>query len=346
MSKNRAAWITEARAKPLKVDEAPEWKAGPGEVVIKNAAIAINPVEWKIQDSGLLPFSYPGILGEDVAGTVEEVGEGVTRFHKGQRVMAYCHSIATKDPANGAFQLYSKVPDILAAPLPDALTFERAAVLPLALSTAAAGLFESTTLGLPLPPANGAAAPKGDATLVVWGAASSVGTAAVQLARASGLRVVATASARNHELVRSLGAEAVVDYTAPSVVQDVVAAVSGVGGDLVGVFDAVSHGETIETIGKVLDAFGPTKVAMVLFPPGTLPENYKAVHTLSFSIPNPPHDHVGDGIWRKYVPHALAKGLLQAKPDPLVVGSGLESIQGAMDRQKAGVSAQKIVVIL
>lgn len=252
------------------------------------------------RDSGLLPFSYPGILGEDVAGTVEEVGEGVTRFHKGQRVMAYvlspplqpptrsttrsyCHSIATKDPANGAFQLYSKVPDILAAPLPDALTFERAAVLPLALSTAAAGLFESTTLGLPLPPADGTAAPKGNATLLVWGAASSVGTAAVQLARASGLRVVATASARNHQLVRSLGAETVVDYTAPSVIQDIIAAVSGVGGDLVGVFDAVSHGETIKTIGKVLDAFGPTKVAMVLFPPETLPENYKAVHSEELS---------------------------------------------------------------
>lgn len=67
---------------------------------------------------------------------------------------------------------------------------------------------------------------------------------------------------------------------------------------------------------------------------------------VSFSIMKPPYEHIADGLWRKFIPEALARGLIKAKPDPLVVGSGLGSIQDAMDRQKAGVSAQKIVVTL
>ncbi|KAH7050076.1 zinc-binding oxidoreductase-like protein CipB [Macrophomina phaseolina] len=346
MSLNKASWITEAKAKPLKVDEAEMWKPGPGEIVIKNAAIAINPVDWKIQDSGLLPVSYPNILGEDIAGTVAAVGPGVTRFRPGQRAMAYTHGIATKRPANGGFQLYSVVPDALAAPIPDSLSFAHASVLPLALSTAAAGLFEASNLGLPLPPADGSVAAEKRGTLLVWGAASAVGMAAVQLARAAGCRVVATASERNHAVVRSLGADAVLDYRAASVVRDVVDAVKGGDGEFVGVFDAISSAASIELLGEVLEAFGETKVVMVLFPPESLPRCYKAVHAFSFSIVSPPNEHVADGIWRKWVPEALAKGTLQAKPDPLVVGSGLESVQGAMERQKAGVSAQKIVVTL
>ncbi|KAL1622690.1 hypothetical protein SLS56_008615 [Neofusicoccum ribis] len=343
MTKNQAAWITHPRAKPLKVDEAPEWKAGPGEVVIKNAALAINPVEWKIQDSALLPVSYPAILGEDVAGVIEEVGDGVTRLKKGQRVMAYCHSIGSQNMANGGFQLYSLVPEILVSPIPDSLSFEQAVVIPSALSTAAAGLYEDTTLALPYPVLDGSRSNNG--TILIWGAASSVGGSAVQLACASGLQVIATASAHNHDLVKSLGASSVFDYKSPSVVQDLIAAIKNAG-DFVGVFDAVSVPDTITKVGSILHELGPRKVAFVMPSPEVLPDNVQPVMTLSFNIAAPPHDVVGDALWRKYVPEALARGLLQAKPDPVVIGSGLGKIQEGIDRLKAGVSAQKIVVTL
>jgi NADPH:quinone reductase-like Zn-dependent oxidoreductase len=60
---NKAAWLTEAKQNPLKVDHAPMPSPGPDEIVIKNKAVAVNPVDWKIQDSGLFIQSYPNVLG-------------------------------------------------------------------------------------------------------------------------------------------------------------------------------------------------------------------------------------------------------------------------------------------
>lgn len=85
---NQAAWIKTAKATPLSVEPAPEAKAGPGEVVIKNSFVAINPVDWKIQVYAPAFQNYPNILGRDVAGEIVEVGPDVTRLKVGQRVIA------------------------------------------------------------------------------------------------------------------------------------------------------------------------------------------------------------------------------------------------------------------
>lgn len=84
---NQAAWIKAAKAR-LVVDSAPSARAGSGEIVIKNAYAAINPVDWKIQEYGPPSQIYPNILGKDIAGEVVEVGAGVTRLQVGQRVIA------------------------------------------------------------------------------------------------------------------------------------------------------------------------------------------------------------------------------------------------------------------
>jgi len=84
---NQATWIKSAKTQ-LKVDSAPTAKAGPGEVVIKNAFVAINPVDWKIQDYSPPFQKYPDILGRDIAGEVVEVGPDVSRLQVGQRVIA------------------------------------------------------------------------------------------------------------------------------------------------------------------------------------------------------------------------------------------------------------------
>jgi NADPH:quinone reductase-like Zn-dependent oxidoreductase len=84
---NQAAWIKAPRA-TLEVDSAPAAKAGPGEVVVKNAFVAINPVDWKIQERAPPSQKYPEILGRDIAGEVVEVGSDVTGLHVGQRVIA------------------------------------------------------------------------------------------------------------------------------------------------------------------------------------------------------------------------------------------------------------------
>lgn len=83
---NRAAFL-DAKDTPLRVADAPMPVAGPGEIVIRNHAIAINPVDWHMQDAGVFVQEWPAILGSDVAGEVFAVGEGVERFRVGERVV-------------------------------------------------------------------------------------------------------------------------------------------------------------------------------------------------------------------------------------------------------------------
>lgn len=88
MASNQAAWL-DGKGSRLRVGDAPIPKPTPDNVIIKNHAIAINPVDWKIQDYGFFVQSWPFILGTDVAGEVVEVGENVKKFKKGDRVLAF-----------------------------------------------------------------------------------------------------------------------------------------------------------------------------------------------------------------------------------------------------------------
>lgn len=88
---NQAAWLTKPNT-PLQVRDAPLPTAGPGEIVIKTHAVAINPLDNHMQDSGVFVQQWPTILGCDVAGNVHEVGPAVQRFKKGDRVIGLVSS--------------------------------------------------------------------------------------------------------------------------------------------------------------------------------------------------------------------------------------------------------------
>lgn len=122
-------------------------------------------------------------------------------------------------------------------------------MLPQAISTAAAGLFLKESLDLPIPPPTGVK-PTGK-SILVWGGASSVGATTIQIAVAAGLTVITTASTHNHELVKSLGATAVFDYKSPTVVGDIVNALTTT--EFIGVYDAVSEPASLELVRAVLD---------------------------------------------------------------------------------------------
>jgi NADPH:quinone reductase-like Zn-dependent oxidoreductase len=85
---NQAAWLMKA-GEPLQVGNAPLPTAGPGEIVVKNAVVAINPLDCHMQDAGVFVQHWPTIFGCDVAGEVYEVGSHVKRFKKGDRVIGY-----------------------------------------------------------------------------------------------------------------------------------------------------------------------------------------------------------------------------------------------------------------
>lgn len=226
---NRAAWI-DGPGKAIRIGAHDLRKLKPGEILIKNRAVAINPFDCLQQATGEFIESWPCILGHDLAGDIVSVGEGVTAFAPGHRVLAQA---VQQGPENTAFQEHTIVGENVACRIPDDLVYESACVVPLALSTAAAGLYQKGYLELPLP-TNPPAVNLGK-TLLVWGGSSSVGSAAIQLAVASGIEVVTTASPRNFEHCRRLGAREVMDYNSSTIIEDIVTTLKKTG-QFVGAF--------------------------------------------------------------------------------------------------------------
>jgi NADPH:quinone reductase-like Zn-dependent oxidoreductase len=128
-----------------------------------------------MQDNPYFKMDYPIILGTDVAGTIAQLGSGVTRFKIGQRVIGHCDSLLSRKVTNAGYQLYSTCPEILVSVVPDSLPLAKVAVLPLSISTATAGLFNLLKLPLPLLETK----PTGK-TVLIWGGSSSCGSSSIQ----------------------------------------------------------------------------------------------------------------------------------------------------------------------
>jgi NADPH:quinone reductase-like Zn-dependent oxidoreductase len=372
MPENTALWLTSKRA-PLKVGPAPYTPPGAGEIVVRVRAAAVNPMDRLTQSVGdlITPYlRYPFVLGSDVAGEVAEVGGGVTRFRVGDRVLGHAvgSDKARNRAAEGAFQTYAVLPAHMASPLPDALTFEAAAVLPLGLSTAACGLFQKDFLALNAP----SATPHRTAQAVlVWGGSTSVGSNAIQLAVAAGYDVIATASPHNFDYVRRLGASKVFDYRSKSVVADVVTALRGrpVAGAL-----AIGTGSAAACVDILGHCEGNRFVAMAT-PPTSFDEvpagrgrmrhlapavarmaagslilalkaRRKGVRTKMIWGSSLLGNEVGPMIYEAFLPAALAAKRFVAAPEAHVVGHGLDRIADALEQQRKGVSARKLVVTL
>jgi len=372
MPTNTAAWINAKNAQ-LEVGPAPYTPPGDDQIVIRNHAVAINPVDWIIQVEGTFSYrwlNYPTVLGSDVAGEVVEVGRAVTRFRVGDRVLG--HAVGTDKDSNstaeGAFQQYTVVLERMASPIPDTLPFEDAAVLPLAVSTAACGLFQTDQLGLRHPSEN--AEPTGQ-TLLVWGGSTSVGSNAIQLATAAGYEVITTASPRNFEYVKSLGAAQVFDYNSPSVVPDIIAAFEGrtlAGAIAFGTTSAAScvrivgacKGNRVVSIASTPVAFdgladgdrGRFALPRLILKLVTsivalqVTSRFRGIRTRYIFGSSLKANEISTAIYRDFLPDALAAGRYVAAPKPSVVGHGVQDLQHAMNIQLKGVSATKVVVTL
>lgn len=249
-------------------------------------------------------------------------------------------SLATGQPEDGGFQQYTRAAAVFTAKIPDSLSFSQASVIPLALDTAAHGLYDSKDkgfLGLDYPSLT--PSPSGK-TVLVWGGSSSVGALTVQLAVASGAKVVTVASKHNLDFVKSLGATEALDYNSPSAVDDVVAALKSVGGEFAGIYDAIATEASAKFCFPIGDKMGGSNVAMTLPAPGDPPAGVKVGNVFAIN------KKVCGPVWEKYVTQALEQGKLKAVPQAMVVGKGLEHVQKACDTNKAGVSAKKVVVDL
>ena len=333
---NKAAWL-DATGSSFRIDNAPLPTPGPDDIVIQNRAVAINPVDPMQQKRGYLVKKLPWILGNDVAGVVHAVGSNAaSKFKVGDRVAGAAWGILTGKPENQGFQHYTLVPARSAAVVPDKVDFKEAAVLPLAIGTATAGLFRKAPyLELPYPTSNPKSTGK---TIVVYGGSSSVGATAIQLAVAAGVRVIATTSPRNFDFVRSVGASEVFDYKSPTLVDEVVKAI-GDKASFAGIYDAISESSTYEHCYAIIEAIGSGRVVITHQAPQDVPDGVQM--TMVFGI-----GEFVFPVWENFVGGALASGQLQAVPKPVVAGKGLENLHTALDKMEAGVSAQKIVVEL
>lgn len=196
----------------LETVEVPRPQPAPGEVLVRVSATAVNPADWKLR-SGAIRFSeLPITLGLDVAGTVVEAGPDVTTPRPGDEVFGLFLSAA------GAYAEYVVVPANAMAIRPEGLDVVRAAALPSAAVTAWQALADL----------------RAGQRILIHAAAGGVGHMAVQIAKLRGAYVIGTARAANHDFLRSLGADELIDYTAvdfAEAVREVDVVLDLIGGD-------------------------------------------------------------------------------------------------------------------
>ena len=225
----------------LQLAEVPEPQLRDDEVLVQVHAAGVNQLDSKIKDGQfklILPYRLPLILGHDVAGVVVKAGPRVRQFKPGDEVYA-----RTDDFRIGTFAEFVPVKESSLAPKPKGLTMEEAASIPLVGLTAWQALVETAKLS------------KGQRVFIQAGS-GGVGTFAIQLARHLGATVATTTSAANFELVRSLGADVVIDYRT----QDFE--------DVLHDYDVVLNSQDGKTLGKSLRVLkGGAKLISISGPP-------------------------------------------------------------------------------
>ena len=181
----------------LKYENAPRPRPVAGEVLVRIHAAGVNPVDWKVRAGhykDVIAYPMPMIPGWDVSGVVEATGPNVTRLKKGDEVYGQPDVVR-----NGTYAEFAVVPESELALKPTSIDHVHAASVPIAALTAWQGLFDVGGL-------------RTGEKVLIHGAAGGIGSFAVQLARWKGALITATASGRNQEFLRNLGADQAIDY--------------------------------------------------------------------------------------------------------------------------------------
>ncbi|EIW54862.1 GroES-like protein [Trametes versicolor FP-101664 SS1] len=335
------------------VAETPVPTPGPKDVLVQIHACALNPVDWAIvypPYSKMLIKEWPHVPGTDGAGVVVALGSEVSNLKEGDKVVFQ----GTWTSVGATCQQYAIVPADLTAIIPNNITFEEAATLPLALTTDVLSLYNQSpaeaNLSLRLKPVwtpEGQTAYAGTPAFIVGGAAS-LGQIAIQLARLAGhTPIITTASPHNATLLESLGATHVLDRALPN--DALLASLPAIlgGKPLEFVFAAVAAPDALRLARDALAPGGA--LATVLPAPQRIPEDVanpgegKRVGYV-FGSARLPYTHETGVDLFKHLSGWLEKGLL--KPNPVeVLPNGLAGVTEGLARLKAKkVSGKKLVV--
>jgi NADPH:quinone reductase-like Zn-dependent oxidoreductase len=327
----------------LKVVQRSTPTPGPGELLIEVHSIALNPIDYYQRDMGFVIDSYPAIPGSDVAGIVVATGPLVPAEapQVGTRVAAFAPCFFHRGaPDYGALQKKVLVPATSACPLPESMSFNEGAILPMAVQTTWAGWY---SIGLAR---DTKFAPEDKKGVLVWGGGGSVGSAAIQVAKSMGFVVYATASAKHHEYLKTLGASKLFDYKETDVVEKIVqtAKEDGVAID-VGYTAAVG---TVSSCMEVLKAAKSNEFAK-LSSAVRLPANVPTMDDVEVKFVSAPlneteRDEFSKFVYWTWLKEKLQSGEFVPSPSIKVVDGGLESANKALDELKAGVSGVKLVL--
>ncbi|KAL1901089.1 hypothetical protein Sste5346_002156 [Sporothrix stenoceras] len=327
----------------VKVVDVPVPTPAAGQVLIKVVVSGSNPKDWKLPEWR----DNTQNSGDDIAGTVVKVGDGVTEFKQGDRVAAF-HEIGE---VAGSFAEYALAWAHTTFHIPDSTSFEEASTIPLVALTAAVALYND--LQLPDPwstPAtndkpdpwkslndNSEGGPPNETPLVVYGASSGVGAAAVQLARLSNIHPIIAVAGQSGAFVETLvdksKGDVVVDYRGGD--EAAVAALKKAVGDrkVRHVVNAISEGSSNYIVSSVLQPGG--KVSLVL--PWKDDERIsKKVESVLTSVGRVHRDLKDLGfVYSRYFGRVLAEGTFKGHPYEVVPG-GLGGVQQALENLRNG----------
>ncbi|KAJ1561151.1 hypothetical protein HK096_005803, partial [Nowakowskiella sp. JEL0078] len=343
------AAILPSRGGTLKITHRPTPTPGPNELLIEVKSIALNPIDRYQREYGFPPLNYPKypvILGSDIAGVVISVGASVSADapKPGTHVAAFATSFFEQgDLDYGAFQTRVLVRAEHVVPLPQGLGFNEASLLPMAVQTVWSGLYN---IGLTRDTKYTAADKNG---ILIWGAAGSVGSVAVQIAKSMGFIVYATASKKHDDYLKGLGASKVFDYNDKNVVANIVEAAKQDGVKVQIAFLATGQLNLCMQALKALKGEGISKIVSApfsfnlfwwrLFP-------WRDLQVQFLVTPTDKEERLElfrfvFGVWLK---EKLENGEFVPSPQPRVIGGGLQALQKAFDELKKGVSGVKLVL--
>ncbi|KAF8123541.1 chaperonin 10-like protein [Boletus edulis] len=340
MSTQKVLWLPKIGAQfTLGRNAIPE--PGPGEARVTLKASALNHMDVHIQQSGFFEIKeYPVILGEEGAGVVVKVGDGVRNLARGDNVLFQ----ATFNNKYGSFQEYCVVLAEIAVKIPPNLSYEEAASILIAFAPFAVATYAQRPQGIALTPPfeEGGLGKYAGRPIVIFGGAASVGQQAIQLATLSGFSpIITTASLHHEDLLLSLGATHVIDRKLPNGalikrVRELVVAPLGYIFDAVSIKDTQHAGYALLAPGGTLAVVGPPQVGREDDGSG------KQVTMVLGSFHLPPNRALG-ATFAIALTRWLQEGKIKSNRVEVVPG-GLNGVVPGLRQLARGVSATKLVV--
>ncbi|KAK5559138.1 hypothetical protein LTR46_003327 [Exophiala xenobiotica] len=312
----------------------------PRDILVRVLAVAQNPTDIKSFDQNR--FGDGAILGCDFCGRVEDVGKEVARFQRGDRMSGFVRG--GRPGGLGAYATHTIADDGLGFVVPEGMSSEAAATLPLALATASLALLSPHSIGMDRSKSN-------KNQLLIWGGSSSVGQYAIQIAKHFGFQFATTC--KNTKVVEALGAKHIFDYSSPTVIEDV----KRVMPNLTYVLDCIgSETSSAQASHAVCESGG----ALCTIQPGrAYTENvvarvevsdvmvftcfFEEIKTPRFTVPKRAEDRDLCHELFRILPDLISNGSI--KPNPVrVIEGGLGGVDHGFELYRAGaVSGQKLV---